>query len=108
MATVLGVWLGFSKDKKRMANEDMRIFRTRPVAPQHASRASSITMLFPFERSSWARYRAMEAPVMPLPMITISASLGSSRVVLWPRRNSLGSLCQKDLLDSLVGRVARG
>ena len=44
---------------------------------------------------------------MPLPTITMSASAGSSWVVRWPRRNSLGSLCQKDLVDVGVGREAR-
>ena len=44
---------------------------------------------------------------MPLPTITMSASAGSCSVVRCPSKNSLGSLCQKELLDFGVGRVAR-
>jgi hypothetical protein len=65
-------------------------------------------MLFPFARSSSARNLATEVPVMPLPTMTMSAEAGSSGVVRWPRRNSLGSLCQKEVVDVGVGREARG
>lgn len=49
----------------------------------------------------------MDVPVIPLPTMTISASAGISGVVRWPSKNSLGSLCQKDFVDSGVGRLAR-
>jgi hypothetical protein len=64
-------------------------------------------MLLPLALSSSARYRAALAPVMPDPTMTMSASAGSASVVRWPSRNSLGSLCQKELEDVGVGRVAR-
>jgi hypothetical protein len=35
--------------------------------------------------------------------MTMSASAGSAAVVRWPSRNSLGSLCQKDVDDVGVG-----
>jgi hypothetical protein len=80
---------------------------TLPVAPQHASLASSTTMFLPLALSSPARYRAALAPVIPDPTMTMSASAGSASVVRWPSRNSFGSLCQKELDDVGVGRVAR-
>ena len=80
---------------------------TLPVAPQHASLASRSTTLFPLALSSSARYLAADVPVMPLPTMTISASAGSSSVVRCPIKNSLGSLCQKELLDAGVGSVER-
>lgn len=52
--------------------------RTRPVAPQHASRASSISTSIP---SSWLRVRAAKAPEIPDPIITTSALEGSTAVV---------------------------
>lgn len=79
---------------------------TLPVAHQHASLASSITILNPFVLSSSARYLAAEAPVMPEPTMTMSASEGRSGVVRWPRRNSEGSLCQNEDVDSVVGKLA--
>ena len=39
--------------------------------------------------------------------MTMSASAGRHPVVRCPSRNSLGSLCQKELLDAGVGSVAR-
>ena len=79
---------------------------TLPVAHQHASLASSITTLNPFALSSSARYLAAEAPVMPEPTMTTSASEGKSVVVRWPRRNLEGSLCQNEDVDSVVGKLA--
>lgn len=38
--------------------------------------------------------------------MTISASVGKSEVVRWPNRNSEGSLCQNEVVDSAVGRLA--
>jgi hypothetical protein len=80
---------------------------TLPVAHQHASLASSTTMLFPFALSSSLRYRAAEVPVIPVPTTTMSASAGSSSVVRCPSKNSLGSLCQNEFEDVGVGREAR-
>ena len=79
---------------------------TLPVAHQHASLASSITTLNPFALSSSAKYLAAEAPVMPEPTITTSASEGRCGVVRWPRRKSEGSLCQNEDVDSVVGKLA--
>ncbi len=36
----------------------------------------------------------------------MSASVGRSGVVRWPRRNSEGSLCQNEAVESGVGRLA--
>ena len=81
---------------------------TRPVAPQHASLASSITTLGPFSSVScfgWLRmWCATLAPVMPLPMMTTSASVGSSLVERWAVRSAEGSECQKEFVDFSVGR----
>jgi hypothetical protein len=84
---------------------------TLPVAPQHASRASNITTfglvvssgLLP---SLFKRWRAMLAPVIPLPITTTSAVVGKSLVDRWPRSNGEGSECQKDLLEFGVGSPA--
>lgn len=81
---------------------------TRPVAHQHASLASSTTILFPFALASSLRNLAADVPVMPVPTITISASEGSFSVVRCPSKNSFGSLCQKEFVDVGVGREARG
>lgn len=48
----------------------------------------------------------MEAPVIPLPTITMSACDGRSEVVRWPRRKVLGSECQKDGDELEQGREA--
>ena len=86
---------------------------TRPVAPEHASLASNITTLpsnpFPSCSSTpFLRKCAAKAPVMPLPTITTSASLGSSSVDLCPF--SLGdnssSLNQYDVVGFAEGRPA--
>ena len=79
---------------------------TLPVAPQQASRASNITTLNPLALASSAKNLAAEAPVMPEPTMTTSALLGSSVVVRWPKRNSDGSLCQKEAVESLLGSLA--
>jgi len=79
---------------------------TLPVAPQHASRASNITILKFRARSSSAKNRAADAPVIPEPTITMSASDGNSTVVRCPSRRSEGSLCQKEAVESRVGRLA--
>ena len=79
---------------------------TLPVAHQHASLASSITTLSPFALSSSAKNLAAEAPVMPEPTMTISASEGRCGVVRWPKRNADGSLCQNEEVDSVVGKLA--
>lgn len=46
----------------------------------------------------------MLAPVIPLPMMTTSAISGKERVERWPRSSGEGSLCQKDCVDSGLGR----
>lgn len=79
---------------------------TLPVAPQHASRASNITTLKSLARSSSAKNRAADAPVIPEPTITMSASDGRSTVVRCPSRKSEGSVCQKDAVESGGGRLA--
>ena len=81
-------------------------WRTLPVAPQHASRASSITILRSLALASSARNLAADVPVMPEPTMTMSASAGRSGVVRCPRRNSEGSLCQNEAVESGVGRLA--
>ena len=80
--------------------------RTRPVAPQHASLASNITILRSFPRSSSRRKCAALEPDIPLPIITTSASVGKDAVVRCPRRIVEGSLCQNDLVELAVGRLA--
>ena len=80
--------------------------RTLPVAPQHASRASSITMLRSLALASSAKNRAADAPVMPEPTMTISAIGGIFGVVRCPRRNSDGSLCQNEAVEFSEGRSA--
>lgn len=80
---------------------------TRPVAHQHASLASSTTMLFPFALSSSLKNLATDVPVIPVPTQTMSASAGSSSVVRCPSKNLFGSLCQKELVDVAVGSEAR-
>jgi hypothetical protein len=80
---------------------------TLPVAPQHASRASNITtVLLLHLPSSLAscRYLTILEPVIPLPTITISASVGSFSVVRWPSKTLDGSLCQKDFDELGTGR----
>jgi len=79
---------------------------TLPVAPQHASRASNITILRSLPSSFSRRKRAADAPEIPLPMITRSAFVGSNGVVRWPKRTLEGSLCQYDLVELGVGRLA--
>ena len=81
-------------------------WHTLPVAHQHASRASSITILIPFALASSATNLAADVPVIPDPTITMSASFGRSGVVRWPMRNSEGSLCQNEFVDFGVGRLA--
>ena len=78
---------------------------TLPVAHQHASRASSITILIPFALGSSAKYLAADAPVIPEPTMTTSASVGRYEVVRWPIRNFEGSLCQNEAVDSGLGRL---
>ena len=79
---------------------------TLPVAHQHASRASSITILRSLALASSARNLAADVPVMPEPTMMMSASAGRSEVVRWPRRNLEGSLCQNEAVESGVGRLA--
>jgi len=64
-------------------------------------------MVLPFARSSSAKKRAIEEPVMPLPTITISAIDGRSYVVRCPRRNSDGSLCQNEAVEFGLGKLER-
>jgi hypothetical protein len=99
VAAILGTLVVVMKSKREPL--------TLPVAPQHASLASSSTTDLPFALSSSERYLAAEVPVMPLPTITTSASAGRSSVVRWPSRNWLGSLCQNESDEVGVGRVAR-
>lgn len=91
---------------RRQKNEVDVSWHTLPVAHQHASRASSITILRPFALASSAKNLAADAPVIPDPTITISASVGRSEVVRWPIRNSEGSLCQNEFVEFGVGRLA--
>lgn len=84
----------------------MRRWHTLPVAHQHASRASSITILRSLALVSSAKNLAADVPVMPEPTMTMSASAGRLGVVRWPRRNSEGSLCQNEAVESGVGRLA--
>jgi hypothetical protein len=86
---------------------------TLPVAPQHASRASNITTSWGIEAelcstppSFSKRWRAMLAPVIPLPMITTSAEDGRPLVDLWPRSSGDGLVCQNESVDFGVGRPA--
>ena len=81
-------------------------WHTLPVAHQHASRASSITILRSLALVSSARNLAADAPVIPDPTITMSASIGRSEVVRWPIKNSEGSLCQNEFVDFSVGKLA--
>lgn len=81
-------------------------WHTLPVAHQHASRASSIMILNPFALTSSAKTLAADAPVIPEPTMIMSASVGRSEVVRWPRRNLEGSLCQNEAVESGVGRLA--
>jgi len=85
---------------------EQRRRHTRPVAPQHASLASSITTLRSLPRSSCRRKCAALAPDIPLPMITTSASVGKDAVVRCPRRILEGSLCQNESVELAVGRLA--
>ena len=79
---------------------------TLPVAHQHASRASSITILKSLALASSARNLAADVPVMPEPTMMMSASAGRWEVVRWPRRNLEGSLCQNEAVESGGGRLA--
>lgn len=67
----------------------------RPVAPEQVWRASSMRMVgggvdVEVER----RCHAIEAPVIPLPMMTMSAEEGRSGVVRWLARKGSGGSCQ--------------
>jgi hypothetical protein len=86
--------------------EKFKKILTRPVAPQHASLASNITIFRFFPRSSCRRKCAAQAPDIPLPMMTTSACVGRAAVVRWPRRILEGSLCQNDFVELAVGRLA--
>lgn len=46
----------------------------------------------------------MLAPVIPLPIITMSAEGGKSRVERWAVRRAEGSVCQKELVEYSEGR----
>ena len=63
-------------------------------------------ILDPFALTSSAKNLAADAPVIPEPTMIMSASVGRSEVVRWPRRNLEGSLCQNEAVESGVGRVA--
>lgn len=76
---------------------------TRPVAPQQASLASSITTSS-FSLPSVRRWWATLAPVMPLPITTTSAVTGRLRVERCPSSNADGSLCQNEAVDCVLGR----
>lgn len=75
------------------------VHHTLPVAHQHASRASSITTLNLLALASSAKNLAADAPVIPEPTMTMSASVGRSGVVRWPRRKWEGSLCQNEAVE---------
>lgn len=85
---------------------NFRKILTRPVAPQHASLASNITIFRFFPRSSCRMKCAAQAPEIPLPMMTTSACVGRAAVVRCPRRILEGSLCQNDFVELAVGRRA--
>jgi len=75
----------------------------RPVAPEQACLASSMTTLGgsgfdcgetpSVTGTCLSRFHATAAPVMPLPMTTTSADPGSSSVLRWSAIRSGGS-CQ--------------
>lgn len=79
---------------------------TRPVAPQHASLASNITTFRFSSGYSSRRWKADDAPHIPLPMMTTSAFVGRDGVVRWPSRTLDGALCQKDFVEFGVGKLA--
>lgn len=98
-----------SKSQRGAASENIvckQADPTLPVAPQQASRASSMTTLSPFDLLSSARNLAADAPVIPEPTMTTSASFGKATLVRCPSRNSEGSLCQKEAEDFSEGRLA--
>lgn len=59
----------------------------RPVAPEHASLASRMTIEGAWEGEEFfmasRRWYAIEAPAYPAPIITMSASVGSEAVLRW-------------------------
>jgi hypothetical protein len=69
----------------------------RPVAPEHASRASSIRIEGCVCAGSLlhSKWWAIDAPAKPPPMITISAVVGSSSVLRW-RSSLCGEMRQKE------------
>lgn len=82
---------------------------TLPVAPQHASLASSMTTLRLFLVASleslsldWRfnKCQAALAPVIPLPMTATSTQLGMSLVVRWAVRRGDGLQCQKEWVET--------
>lgn len=93
-------------DRQRRLSPPLENLLTLPVAPQHASLASSITTFIPLALPSSAKNRAAEAPVIPDPTTTTSATDGNSGVVRCPSRNFEGSLCQNDAVDFSLGRPA--
>lgn len=87
----------------------LRSRRTRPVAPQHASRASNINTPSPTNAgSSSSIHRTALAPVIPLPTMTVCAYLGSSSVVRWPSKKGSGSDSQKERVGLGEGRGQAG
>lgn len=82
---------------------------TRPVAPQHASLASSMSTLFtipPPPESSSSNSLAAKAPEIPDPIMTTCAKVGREGVVRWCWRKGVGFRSQYDFVDSLDGRLA--
>lgn len=91
-------WVNF-----KIYEENKRQTRlTRPVAPQHASRDSSITTPIPPVTNS----RAANVPVIPLPTTTTSAVDGRSSEVRWPSNFLDGSRCQYEWVLLGVGSSA--
>ena len=75
----------------------------RPVAPLQALRASSRTIVA--DGSCWIKCQAMAAPVMPDPMMTYEADVGSEDVVRCSAISE-GGICQYDSVGFADGRSA--
>ena len=76
----------------------------RPVAPEQAWRASSMTTLEGGASWSVSRFQATAAPVMPLPTMTTSADGGSAAVLRRSAMPAAGS-CQKARVGLARGSV---
>lgn len=70
-----------------------RILPFRPVAPEQVSRASSMRMELSRISFSERRRQAMDAPVMPLPMMRVVTWAGRAGVLRWEESGE-GGMCQ--------------